>query len=80
MRSISLADAKARLSKLVEEAASGETICITRRGKPVAQLVAITRPRKRVDTAALRAITDRMRPQEESAGDFMRRLRDDYRY
>jgi prevent-host-death family protein len=80
MRSISLADAKAHLSELVEEAAAGETICITRRGKPIAQLVAITRPRKRVDTAALRALTQRMTPQQGSAGDFMRRLRDSDRY
>ena len=80
MRTVNLADAKARLSELVEEAAAGETICITRRGKPVAQLVAITRPRKPVDTAALRALTERMTPQKESAGDFMRRLRDTDRY
>jgi prevent-host-death family protein len=80
MKTISLADAKAHLSQLVEEAAAGEAICITRRGKPVAQLVAVSKPRKRIDTAALRALTERMTPQKESAGDFMRRLRDTDRY
>jgi len=35
MESIGLAEAKARLSELIERAASGETVCITRRGKPV---------------------------------------------
>jgi len=80
MRSVSLANAKARLSELVEQAAAGDPICITRRGKPIAQLIAIERPRKRIDTAALRAMTEQMTFQEESAGDFMRRLRDTDRY
>ena len=37
MDAINLADAKAHLSELVAKAESGATICITRRGKPVAQ-------------------------------------------
>jgi prevent-host-death family protein len=41
MRTVNLADPKARLSELVEQAESGEVISITRRGKPVAQIVAI---------------------------------------
>ena len=80
MGSISLAAAKARLSELVERAGSGETVQITRRGKPVAQITAIETPRKRVDIAALRAMTDAMPPQRESARDFVRRMRDEDRY
>jgi prevent-host-death family protein len=80
MKSISLAEAKAHLSKLVEEAAAGETICITRRGKAMAELGPARRPRKPIDIAALRALTEGMPLQEESAGDFMRRLRDSSRY
>ena len=80
MKTVNLAEAKARLSELVERAAAGETVCITRRGKPVAQLSAVERPRKPVDLAALRALTDRMPMQQESAGDFVRRMRDDARY
>ncbi|HET6239577.1 MAG TPA: type II toxin-antitoxin system prevent-host-death family antitoxin, partial [Acetobacteraceae bacterium] len=41
-----MAAAKALLSDLVERASSGETVQITRRGKPVAQLTAIETPRK----------------------------------
>jgi prevent-host-death family protein len=52
LRNVGITEARRRLSKLVEEAAAGETICITRRGMPVAKLVALARPRKRVDTAA----------------------------
>ena len=80
VRSVNLAEAKAHLSELVEQAATGETVCIMRRGRPVAQLIAINQPRKRIDTAALRAMTGRMTRQEQSAGDFMRRTRDGDRY
>ena len=39
MKSVSLRDAKAGFSNLVDEAMSGETVEITRHGKPVAALV-----------------------------------------
>jgi prevent-host-death family protein len=80
MKTVSIAEAKAHLSELVDQAEDGDPVCITRRGKPVAQLVAVTKPRKRIDTAALRALTERMTPQAESAGDFIRRMRDTDRY
>jgi prevent-host-death family protein len=80
MRSVNLADAKARLSELVERAAAGDTVRITRRGKPVAQITAIKPRRKSIDLAALRAMTDSMPRQRESARDFVRRLRDEDRY
>ena len=80
MQNINLADAKARLSELVERAAAGDTVCITRRGKPVALITAVDKPRKRIDVAALRALSDSMPPQPESAGSFVRRMRDQDRY
>ncbi len=60
MLSVSLTAAKAHLSELVERATGGDSVRITRRGKPVAQITAIKRPRKRIDLAALRAMTDAM--------------------
>jgi len=80
MKQVSLAAAKAHLSELVERAAAGEPVCITRRGKPVAQLSAIATPRQPIDLAALRAMTDAMPMQLESAGQFIRRMRDEDRY
>jgi len=80
MDSYNVADAKAHLSALIERAAAGEEIEIRKRGEPVAKLVPVTRPRKRVDVEALRALTAKMTYQHESAGDFMRRLRDEDRY
>ena len=80
MQSINLADAKAHLSELVERAAAGEPVRIMRRGKPVAQITAVATPRKRIDRSELRAMTDAMRRQRESAGDLVRRMRDEDRY
>jgi len=80
MRSISLAAAKAHLSELVERAGNGEAVRVTRRSKPVAQIIAVDTPRRRIDIAALGAMTDAMPPQIESARDFIRRMRDADRY
>jgi len=80
MGSVSIADAKAHLSELVARAAGGETVQITRRGKPVARIVAVQAPRKRIDIAALRAMVETMPMQAEPAGAFIRRMRDEARY
>ena len=80
MTSVSLADAKTRLSELIDRVQTGDTVTITRRGKDVAQLTAVERPHKRVDGAKLRALTDTMPKQTESAADFVRTMRDGDRY
>lgn len=80
MKTVNLAEAKAKLSALVEEAEGGEIVCITRHGKPVARLMPIEQKKKPIDFEALKAFTDSMSYQEEDAGTFMRRLRDDARY
>ena len=80
MESISLAEAKARLSELVSRVAEGETVQITKRGKPVAQITPVQKPREPVDIEALRALTGKMPMQSESAGDFVRKMRDSDRY
>ncbi len=80
MTNINVAEAKAHFSELVERAAAGEPITITKRGKPMVHLTAAVANRKPIDIAMLRAVTDGMREQAESAGDFMRRIRDEARY
>jgi prevent-host-death family protein len=80
MSNVGLADAKAHLSELVERAEAGDAVCITRRGKPVAKLVAVETKRKRVDVAAMRAVTDLMPIQKQTAGKFVRAMRDEDRY
>jgi prevent-host-death family protein len=80
MNTVSLTNAKAHLSELVSQAASGEAVCITRRGKPVAKLTAVQAPRRSIDLAALRTLTDPMPIQGETAGEFIHRMRDGERY
>lgn len=80
MDTVNLADAKAHLSELVDRVEAGDSIEITRRGKPVARLTAVARARRPVDAALLRALTASMPPQSESAADLVRSMRDGDRY
>ena len=67
MSGTNLAEAKAKLSALVDKAAAGEPQVILKRGKPVAKIVAIEEPmtKKRIDVARLMALTDSMPMTEE---------------
>ncbi|MBN8959743.1 MAG: type II toxin-antitoxin system Phd/YefM family antitoxin [Rhizobiales bacterium] len=80
MSAINLADAKAHLSELVDRVEAGDSIDITRRGKPVARLSAATMPRKRVDIILLQSLTATMSRQAEGAVDLIRSMRDGDRY
>lgn len=77
---INLAEAKARLSELAERAAHGETVVITRRGKPIAQLSKPGTVRQAIDLDALRRLTKAQPRQPESAAKLVRRMRDENRY
>jgi prevent-host-death family protein len=80
MDTVSLAEAKAHLSELLDRVAAGESLDITRRGKPVARLSAAAPPRRRIDAALLRALTDTQAPQAEDAATLVRSMRDGDRY
>jgi prevent-host-death family protein len=80
MDSVSLADAKARLSELVQRAEAGEDVCITRRGKPVVRITRLDQPKKPIDFEALRKLRESMPKQKQSAGEFIRWMRDTDRY
>ncbi len=80
MTDVTLADAKAHLSELVNQVAQGDAVVITRRGKPVARLGPVAQRRQPVDLNALRALTDSMPMQPEPAAEMVRRMRDDDRY
>jgi prevent-host-death family protein len=59
--SVSLYDAKTGLSKLVDRAAAGEEIVITKNGVPMAKLVAVPRrdkPREPVNALGITYISD----------------------
>ena len=76
MDQVNLAEAKAHLSDLVARAESGETIEISRRGRPVVQLSRIARPRQPIALEALRAVTDTLPP----GTDVVRQMREEARY
>jgi prevent-host-death family protein len=80
MDAISLADAKAHLSELVDRVEDGQSIAITRRGKPVAQLTTVTATRKPVDLAVLQSFSATLPAQGEGAADLVRSMRDGDRY
>ncbi len=80
MDTITLVDAKAHLSELIDRVEAGDSIDITRRGKPVARLTTVARPRVRIDAAALQALTATIPPQPQTASDLVRSMRDGDRY
>ncbi|WP_438751690.1 type II toxin-antitoxin system Phd/YefM family antitoxin [Pararhizobium sp. O133] len=80
MKKLNLADVKTHLSELVTEVEAGETVQILRLGKPVAQLTAIEAPLKPIDLDWLISVTEDMPYQEQSAGEFIREMRDNERY
>ena len=77
MEHINLADAKARLSELVDRVERGETVEITRRGKPAARLVPALPEKVKIDVAALRVAAKKLPYQHEPAADLIRRMRDE---
>lgn len=80
MNAVNLAEAKAHLSELVDRVEAGDSIEITRRGKPVARLTAAAKRRKAIDAAALQSLTATMPMQSQSAADLVRSMRDGDRY
>jgi prevent-host-death family protein len=79
-RTVSVAEARARLSELLAAAQAGETVVITRRGEPVAELRPHARPRGPVDWTWLREETARIPHSPVDSGDLVRAMRDDARY
>jgi prevent-host-death family protein len=80
---IDVADADGHLDTLVDRVTHGARVCLTRDGKPVAWLTPVTDElgaRRPISRAMLDAVTAQMPFQEEGAGDFIRRMRDDERY
>jgi len=75
MRRVSIAEAKAHLSELIDQARAGEDIEITRRGEPVATIRPAERSFEKTDLGWLKEAM-----QQEAAADFIRRMRDDERY
>ncbi len=79
-KTVSLADAKTHLSKLTELVRHGETVIITKRGKPVVKVVQADSPRKPIQLEKLTALTDSMPKAKKEAGAFISEMRNSTRY
>jgi prevent-host-death family protein len=77
MLNVNLADAKSRLSELVDRVEKGEEIVITRHGRPVARLSALERPKKPIPSMA--EFRARMPKLKESLSESLRKVRDEQR-
>jgi prevent-host-death family protein len=75
--SYNIADAKARLSELVERAVAGEDIQISKRGEAKVRLVPVEKPKKPIDFEELRRLTagQKMWVDQEGDGSFVAWLR-----
>lgn len=88
MSVIKLNDMKERIEELVTRVQAGETILIEKDGETVARLEGMAStpvPEEmpmsgEFDWEALKRFTDSQTMQAESAGDFIRRMRDEGRY
>ena len=82
MQTLSVADAKARLSALLTQVEAGEEVVITRRGVPIARIVAEPiASNQPFDLAELFAFVDRQPLHSgPDAGEFMAGLRAGERY
>lgn len=79
MGAYSIAEAKAHLSALVEQVERGEAVTLTKRGKPVARIVALNElpPKPKADLERLRAFraTQKMSPVNSAV--MIRKMRDE---
>jgi antitoxin (DNA-binding transcriptional repressor) of toxin-antitoxin stability system len=90
MTVIKINDIRDQVEELVTRVQAGETILIEKDGEIVAELLAKvktpavdtqgTLPRRKIDVTALEEFTRSQPLQKESAGNFIRRMRDEDRY
>jgi prevent-host-death family protein len=79
MRSYSVAEAKSKLSALIDEAIESDGVVITRHGRPVVQIKAIAPKPGPVVASDLDWLAKRRetRPTGLNAGDFISNMRDE---
>jgi len=71
---VSVAQAKAKLSELLDKVEAGEEVVITRHGKPVAKLSAAA---KKIPLRSMSEFRARMPSWGGSSADLLRQLRDE---
>jgi prevent-host-death family protein len=54
MEQVNIYDAKTRLSQLVDKAASGEDVVVSRNGKPLVRITQLEKPKRRITFGVLK--------------------------
>lgn len=79
-RTVSVAEAKAHLSELLDAVEKGERVQITRRGKPIADLTPLKVPLPPIDADWLASVAAELPASDVGAVEQVRLSRDDSRY
>lgn len=79
-RTVTLAEAKARLSEVTERAPAGEEWVITKRGRPVGRLLPVASSKRRIDIARLSALTSSMQAAPAHSAEVVCDMRKGARY
>ena len=77
MDTVNLAQAKARLSEILDKVEAGHQVVITRRGKAVAHLSPATGPKKPLPLGDLAEFRASMPPLRRPAAELLREARDE---
>jgi prevent-host-death family protein len=77
MVTVNVAQAKAHLSELLDKVEAGEEVIITRHGRAVAHLLAVSRPKQPLRLDVLAAFRATMPPLRVSSAQSLREARDE---
>ena len=77
MRTVSVAEAKARLSELLNSVESGNDILITRHGRPIARVTAPEAPKQLLPVKRLALLRQNTSPWSEPRARLLRSVRDE---
>ncbi|MCV0397513.1 MAG: type II toxin-antitoxin system prevent-host-death family antitoxin [Rhizobiaceae bacterium] len=77
MSEVSVAEAKAHLSAILARVEAGETVTVTRRGRPVATISSVEPRRRPLDFKGLRRLRESMPMSDRSAASLVREIRDE---
>jgi prevent-host-death family protein len=75
MSTVTLAEAKTHLSRLLDQVEAGEEVVITRRGKPIARISPVENPKHPIKSLA--EFRKRMPGWRKSSAELLREMRDE---
>lgn len=80
MRIITLADAKAHLSAVLDNVAAGQHVVVTRRGRPAARIVPEPAPARRAASSWIEGLRGFVEAQPKAGGCSVAAMRDTERH